>query len=377
VNVARGHQLDTVSPAPAGDTAQRECARGQSCTRPVITINGSERTRTPALTYQPFCPGCETEIAAKLAELPEGWQRMAEGIGDPLTAEVMIRVPFGPSIPLSEYYDALMRATAITLCAWEARVRAQAGLSLRDVFKPINTLEAVTGAAETIGGERLSALLALPPMVMRRTEQFAPGRRDQPGIIPARIEDEYADAEFIALGIDFLAYGAPRSGVDAGHEILHLHRECQRATGEVAGRPEILDGIPCRTCETMGLERAQPPSGQPKCATCSGPIELASGVPGAETWKHLATVASSHEATPKQRMMYSRCPSCHAEMDYPTYRAWVRWYGEWAKTLGPVTCHRCTSGDHGECIYHECACATEEHAAALVASRQGRALICA
>jgi hypothetical protein len=120
---------------------------------------------------------------------------------------------------------------------------------------------------------------------------------------------------------------AALSGAHAGLEIIDLHRRCLSALGEVATHPEVLDGVPCRVCGTLGLERAEPPS------------------------------------DPKAEADYSRCPalSCGDRMTLTTYRQWVKRYEAYIRSAGPLTCQRCQNGDCAECIFAGCECAADRH----------------
>lgn len=306
-----------------GTEGQRECARKDWCAgyRMVQQDDGTFK-RQPGLTYQPFCVADTALIGEKLGELPEAFARLEADLGDPVRRSEMIRVPFGPAIPLSEYYDSLMRQIAPQLCAWAARVRAVKPLSPPPQV-PVLSPIAVEHAAVTLK-RNLSALLALQPGWMTRTFTRPPGRAGQPPSI-TDLEAEYGDCEIVRFGIDSVTLMVQCGGIDAGMEILSLHRKCSVALGEAATRPELLDGIPCRSCGVMGLERAKMPS------------------------------------DPKTEADYSRCPECGDRMALETYRAWVDRYEAWVKTLDPLTCARCTNGNCGQCIYEGCECAAAGH----------------
>lgn len=233
----------------------------------------------------------------------------------------MIRIPFGPAIPLSEYYDSLIRQIAPGLSAWAARVRAVKQLSAPHL--PILSAAGVAYAAFVLQ-RNLSALLALQPGWMTRTFSRPPGKSGKPPSI-TDLEATYGDCEIVRFGIDSVTLMVQMDGTDAGLEILGLHRKCVVALGEAATRPELLDGIPCRACGVMGLERAKPPS------------------------------------DPTMPENYSHCPGCSDQMALETYRAWVKRYEAWARSLGSLTCQRCVNGDCDQCVYHGCECAAAGH----------------
>ena len=324
---------------PVTSDEQRTCARADWCTgyRIVPASDGTSK-RAPGLTWQVFCDADTNLIAGHLDPgrgLPAAWLRLAADIGDPARRGQVIHVPFGPRMLLSEYYDMLMRRIAEVLCSYEERVRDVARLvpldtqasALRDPYR------AVTQAARTLSAH-LSALLALPPGPMMR---HVPA-----GEISYRVLERTA-SPVLAIWQDATRVGSRSrdgtamimpvlSGAGAGLEILDLHRRCLAALGEVATHPEILDGIPCRCCGVMGLERAEPPS------------------------------------DPKTEADFSQCPSfsCADRMKLETYRAWVKRYEAWVKGIGPLTCRRCEIAaekktDHGQCIYPGCECARYGH----------------
>lgn len=313
----------TVADPPASTEGQRECARAEWCTgyRIVQQADGTSK-REPGLAYTAFCVADTTLIGEKLGELPGAFTRLEADLGDPVRRNEMVRVPFGPAIPLSEFYDALIRRIAPELCAWAARVRAVKPLSPPPQV-PVLSVAAVEHAAVTLK-RNLSALLALQPGWMTRTIPRPPGKGGQAPSI-TDLDDSYGDCEIIRFGIDFVTVMVLRDGTDAGTEILDLHRQCQRALGETVTRPETLDGIPCRSCDSPHLERAEPPS------------------------------------DPSTEADYSRCPECGDRMKPGTYNEWVDWYKAWAESLGPLTCQRCLKNEHAQCIFPGCECAGRGH----------------
>lgn len=313
-----------------GQGEQQECARGTYCAgyRLVPDAAGINR-RTPGLTYQGFCVADTALIAEKLGELPAAFGRLEADLGSPVRRGEMIRVPFGPAIPLSEYYDGLIRQIAPGLRAWESRVAEIKHLSA-DLAPPLS-LDGVRTAAGTLG-RHLSVLLALQPAWMSLTIPRPPGRAGMPPSL-ADLEEQYGDCEIVRFTIDSVTVMAQRSGTDAGLEIFGWHRKCDLALGETAARPELLDGIPCRVCGDLGLARAEPPS------------------------------------DPAAEPDWSRCPNlaCGDRMDLKTYRAWVARYEAWARSAGPLTCQRCLDDHHSWCIYGGCECATAGHPGGVLA----------
>lgn len=330
--IPRDFRRTAVAEPPASTEGQRLCAREGWCTgyRLVQQADGTSK-REPGLTYTTFCVADTAVIAGHLSPvrgLPAAYWWLQAEIGNPARRGEMIRVPFGPKMLLSEYYDLLMRRITEVLCSYEERVRDAARLTALD------TQESALGSHKTVGGAaktlhaHLSALLALPA-----EEMF---RHVPSGELRASTDARSAGAPVLGLWQNAVVFGnrdgtatlmVPLNGAAAGTEILDLHRRCLVALGQVGTIPELLDGVPCRVCGTMGLVRAEPPS------------------------------------DPKAEADWSRCPdmSCGDRMRLGTYRQWCARYEAWAKSLGSLTCHRCEIGRCEHCIYAGCECAAEGH----------------
>jgi hypothetical protein len=314
VALSRGYQQHTIPP-PAADDGQHECARGTWCASPrLIRQDDGSFARAPGLTWRAFCEACRGRIDATLEDLPAAYTRLAVELSQRSRAGDTVRAPFGPVLPLRDDVDALMRLMGVTLCGWEARVRAVARLTPRDPAQPVNSETAIKQAADTCG-IHLDALLALEPGWMTRAVPLHPGRHGQ----ETRIDDDtaaaYSDADVVRMGVDYLTILVRLGGADAGNEIL-------------GPGPETLDGVPCRACGDFALERAEPPS------------------------------------DPARPAMWARCASCQADMSPEDYTAWAKWYARWAETGGPPTCRRCSRDRHQECAWAACGCAAAGHPAA-------------
>lgn len=290
-----------------GEEEGSPCSRGDWCAgRKIITENG-ERVIIPARTYSAFCPACRDLIGRCLGELPAAWERLAGEIGEPVRRNSSVRTPLGPSLPLRADVDDVMRSIAEILQSWEERVRDIASLSVIDTqeSRRRDTAGAVAQSVTTLS-PRLNVLFALEAGPMVRAVPV-PGHKGEPERITV----------------------ADLDGRDAGEEILRLHRRAQLILGEAATRPETLDGVPCKRCEAMSLERAEPPS------------------------------------DPKRDAMWSQCcvPSCRHQMTKKDFDAWAAWYARWASSSG-IDCRRCQQGRHEECQWRACACSAAGHSAA-------------
>ena len=316
---------------PGHDDAGHPCAREEWCSARRITRDpDGTATITPARTYQAFCATCTTAIETCLRELPEAYLRQSAELGRmPRTGEAG-HAPFGPRPALREDVDALMRTTAITLRAWEARTRATARLTPPKPL-PVHSPESVREAVKTLTAPgRMGTLLALQDGWMTRTYPLAPGRRGQPATISDALLELHPTAEIVHVGVDAITIIDRFGGKDAGLDILSLHRRAQAILGQVAKRPDLLDGVPCRRddCGEYALERAAPP------------------------------------ASPSQPAMYSRCAACRDEMDHDEYALWVTQWASWAGRAGPLVCRRCQQRRCGECSWGACTCRARGHAAA-------------
>jgi hypothetical protein len=305
-----------VTAAADDSDGQRQCARADWCADPrIIRHPDGTTTRLPALVYQAFCQYDRSMIAHCLTELPAAHARLEHEIGEHPTRDATIRTPFGPVLPLRADVDALIRDLAAVLGSWHERTAAVASLtapatSVRELGRQITAAAAVLAA-------HLDVLLALPPEPMHRVMH------------PLAAEDHWDIARVHGIvRPDGQAHMLlPLSGADAGNEILRLHYRARSILGETRAAPESFDGVPCRNCEDMALERAEPPS------------------------------------DPAQPAMHSRCATCGHTMDRRTFAEWAKWYATWADRAG-LACRRCTSTPPrcAECVYPQCACRARGHA---------------
>lgn len=287
----------------AAETAGDPCTRDTRCAGRRITVEAGERTITPARAYGPFCAACQAKIATCLGELPVAYDLLAAETAQMHRASISGgHMPFGPRLPFDARYDELTRRIAETLLSWCERVRTVARLSVLDTqtSRRVNGSAAVTNAVRLLSGH-LSVLLALEAEAMFRS------------VPHASMPD---DVTLLELG-----------GRDAGDEILDLHRRAQLLLGEVVRQREILEGVPCRKCEHMSLQRAEPPS------------------------------------DPEREAMWSECRDCHDLMPKAEFDGWAKRYAAWAQSSG-VACRRCQSGRCAECAWGSCSCRFSGHLAA-------------
>lgn len=363
---------------PAPDDSLRQCSRdpAEFCDGAIIAwLEDGTSRREPARTPRAFCEPCRSRILACLEELPPAYGRLAAALGDAPRTGKATRVPFGPGEPIRAEIDALMRVTAVILHGWEARVRrSRLQLTIRDT-PDILAAASVKDAVQAIGAN-VDVLLALQPGWMTRTFTFPPGKpgavpaqegtcrrcrrrigrlvaagrgrwyvldaaggpvpacaHDPHGItssralslIPAELEAEISDEEIVVIGDGWVKVTRLVGAADAGNEILDLHYRARRRLGETRPQPESFDGIPCRSCDEMALERAEPPS------------------------------------DPSVEARHSRCALCKDEMGREEFARWAEMYASYAHGAGVQVCRRCSLGSHGECCWHACSCGEEPH----------------
>jgi len=288
--------------------------------RIVVQDDGTSR-REPARTPRAFCEPCRSRIITCLEDLPAAWDRLEEAIADPVRRNSPVRVMPGSRVLVPLEVDALMRPMAAILGGWAARVRHVPGLDLADPGVPHDTPEGVRAACEALA-RHVTPLLALQAGWTTRVYSWPPGAP-----MPPEVEEEIGGEEIIAAGDGWVKVTVRRSGADAGNEILDLHWRGRRLLGETKGRPESFDGIPCRSCEAMTLERAEPPS------------------------------------DPSLPANHSRCPECGDEMDRETFGQWADTYVSWARGAGIKVCRRCSLAEprHEDCCWAFCSCGEGEH----------------
>ena len=221
------------------------CARGPWCSGRVITIENGERIVLAAITPRAYCDGCQDHIASCLADFPGLYVRLALEIAQPRQAETLIKVPFGPSLPLSESIDAHMRLITETLCSWEDRIRDVASLS---------DLGAKGERPQDKGSDLERSLSVIEPRV---TVLLSLGPQDMIRFVRPDLAPD--DAAVLASHGGMLKVITPLAGQDAGAEILHMHYLARRLLLETNPPQPLLPDFRCRVCEQKLLRKAAPP----------------------------------------------------------------------------------------------------------------------
>lgn len=267
---------------------QRPCARGEFCARATVTPgpDGTSR-REPALGYQAFCPGDEAAIGAALAGMPRQYVHLIAEIGNPARDGQLIRVPFGPRVPLRLDIDSLTRFTREILSCWEERVVNVLSLSVREteLSRKRRGMVAVRDSAKLLAAN-LSPLLALQPEPVSRDLDLMEARRIEEGRLWSYL---LGGTLHVAKDAGMAGIVARLDGTDAGTEILALEYLARAVLGETRAKPEKMIGVPCRAddCGWRTLVRAELPERE------------------------------------DEPVWWSRCTRCGDKMDETDYRDWT------------------------------------------------------
>ena len=243
--------------AGAGEAGEdgRPCARGQWCASATRTrLDDGTTERTPPSGPRAFCGADEAIIGDVLRRFPDTWKRLWPHLLTHLTAEISVRVPFGPSVPIRTDADTILRALVDCALTWHERVAA---------VDP--TLSAPGGAEGTSGlggwgslalgrhapvlleesarrlGERVTVLLALEPEPMMRPLLVGALGCGEP-------HAAFGDCVLLTAG-----------GAHAGGEVLKLDYLAQSAMGETNPDLDQILGVECEQCGHKSLRRALPP----------------------------------------------------------------------------------------------------------------------
>ena len=239
------------------EPAQDHCGRGPWCSGRTVTIENGQRIVLAAVTPRAYCDSCQDHIGVCLDGNPDDgcrngmlalYHRLHRELGEARQAEIMVKVPFGPSLPLSEAIDAQMRAMTETLCSWEERLRDVARLSDLGAAgnRPQDSAADLDRSLRIIS-PRLNVLLSLTAQEMPRS-------------LPAlAVREEDEDCEIIASNGHTVTIAPRLGGEQAGQEILHLHYMARRLLLETSPPMPLLPDFRCRVCEKKLLRKAAPP----------------------------------------------------------------------------------------------------------------------
>jgi len=299
---------------PGGD---RECARGEWCSSAVRQRQEDGTTiRCPARGPRAFCDSDARIIEAALRAFPATWARLWPALLDHVTGEILVRIPFGPSVPVRCDVDEVMRAITDCAIAWHERVaRVDPTLTPPDTQEQRaralgrHAQDVVRESARVLR-ERVSVLTGLQPEPMTRPVLVAAIGCGTPAADPGRGWGErVAAAAGLSRGSGgwdaAVAAATPRpapgtviveaGGADAGSKVLRLDYLARAVMGETNPDLDKLLGVQCEGCGHRSLRRAAPPM---------------------------------HEG---DQLYFAACDDCHAMFTDEEFRVWlsylVRFYG--------------------------------------------------
>lgn len=232
---------------PASRQARR-CARGERCPG---AVPGDDGELQPAWAEEAaFCLRDYRHAARCLGELPEKYVELRVQLGaKSQISEDKVSGSRTPPVPVRLDFDAIIRDMILILCSWEERLA-----HVERLERPYTRLSryrrdevALPAAVDTLTAhfDRLLALPAEPMMRVRSLRAAAELPEGTAGMV-------HADAGYAECILDL-------DGADAGLELIHIHYRARSALRMTNPPPERLDGIPCRKCEMLSLERAAPP----------------------------------------------------------------------------------------------------------------------
>jgi hypothetical protein len=268
-------------PASVPRTARR-CARGERC--PGAQADDEGVLQAAWAEEASFCLRDYRHVARCLDELPEKYVDLRSQLGSK-TPQGDDRVSGSrtPPVPVRLDFDELIRDMLLILCSWEEQLRSAAQLTPLDTAMSRHRRDEVAlPAAVALLTAHFDRLLVLPPAPMRRIRSMRSAAELPEGTL-GLVHPAGGYAEVI---LDL-------SGADAGLELISLHYRCRSALRQTSAPPEKLDGIPCRRCDMLSLERAAPPR------------------------------------APDAPEYWSECAQCGQLMSREEYVNWVKLYAAW------------------------------------------------
>lgn len=252
----------------------RDCAQGERCASATRQKQDGKTVRVPARCYQPVCHADREILVACLRAMPAAHSRLAGAIGDHVVSDTMVRVPFGPSVPLRLDVDMIARLLVDATLVWLERVAMVAGLSCPD--SELWRGQALNGKAGALLADTVPVLAAWPDVLLALARE--PMLR--PSCSPAVRWSAQRDAErepgtearVVAVVGDTTLLDA--DGETAAREFLELDYLARSVLGETNPDLDQLLGVDCESCGHRSLRRALPPmhDGEPAyyamCGDC-------------------------------------------------------------------------------------------------------------
>jgi hypothetical protein len=147
--------------------------------------------------------------------------------------------------------------------------------------------------------------------------------------VPAWLEPEIEDLEVVRAGDGWVQCLTPLGGRAAALDVFDLRDRAYRLLRESPAPRDLLDGIPCRKCDSMSSlevlpqEPPDPKAPEPDFCQCSA-------------------------------------AGCRDRMTRTEYIGWVGQYHAYAKTAVQA-CRRCDRGLHERCSWDACSCRAGGH----------------
>ncbi|MES2156133.1 MAG: hypothetical protein V4510_13445 [bacterium] len=243
----------------AGGEGDRDCARAERCATATREKQGDGKTRrVPARCYQPLCHADREILIGCLNAMPAAHDRLGAAIGDHVVSETMIRVPFGPSVPLRTDVDLIARLLVDAALSWLERIAQVAGLYCpRTEQWRRGSLNGKAGSllarSAPVLASHADAVLALPLGPMLRPS-CSPSAR-----IATRRDAERGDGEALVIATVTDTTLLMAGGEIAALEFLELDYLARSALGETNPDLDQLLGVDCESCGKRSLRRALPP----------------------------------------------------------------------------------------------------------------------
>lgn len=253
-------RADAERQAREDEAGDRDCAVGERCAS-ASREQGSDgiTRRVPARCYQPVCKADREILVSCLQAMPGQHARLARVIGVRVVTGVLVRSPFGPSVPLRLDVDMVARLLVDSALSWLERVAQVAGLycpRTEQWRRGASNGKAfdLLGASAPVLAAHPDVLLSLPLEPMLRPS-CSPSAR-----IAARKDaerEEGAEARVIGVAGDTTLLLA--DGETAALEFLELDFLARSALGETNPDVDQLLGVECESCGKRSLRRALPP----------------------------------------------------------------------------------------------------------------------
>jgi len=232
----------------------RRCARGDRC--PGAQPDEEGVLQPDWAVEGGFCLRDYRHIARCLDELPEKYVDLRSQMGAKnQQSDDRVSGSRTPPVPVRLDYDELIRDMLLILCSWDERIA-----DVQRLERPLTSLsrhrrdEIALPAAVITLSAHFDRLLALPSAPMRRIRSLR-AAAEMPEGTPGLV---HPVAGYVEAIVDL-------DGTDAGLELVSLHYRARSALRQTNPPPEKLEGVPCKQCDHLSLQRAAPPRSPEGC----------------------------------------------------------------------------------------------------------------